>query len=119
LSDSFQKELRKFDAEQVLPAWDGLVRGQQARLEALKVPTMFVTTEAGDVEVRIFSHKSTWDSLFTFHWLGDHISRSRKTRFFLSEAAQGRARLGGHLVHERSGPVIARSLFLPHCAWLP
>jgi hypothetical protein len=50
LSDSFQKELRKFDAEQVLPAWDGLVRGQQARLEALKVPTMFVTTEAGDVE---------------------------------------------------------------------
>ena len=55
LSDSFQKELRKFDVERVLPAWDGLVRGQQARLEALKVPTMFVSNEAGDVEVRIFS----------------------------------------------------------------
>ncbi|KAH9991439.1 hypothetical protein BJV77DRAFT_529422 [Russula vinacea] len=50
LSDSFQKELRKFDVERVLPAWDGLVRGQQARLEALKVPTMFVSNEAGDVE---------------------------------------------------------------------
>jgi hypothetical protein len=55
LSDGFQKELRKFDVERVLPAWDGLVRGQQARLEALEVPTMFVTSEAGDVEVRVFS----------------------------------------------------------------
>ena len=53
MSDSFRMELRKFDAERVLPAWDGLVRGQQTRLEALKVPTMFVTNDAGDVEVRI------------------------------------------------------------------
>ncbi len=36
LSDNFQKEMRKFDVERVLPTWDGLVRGQQARLEALK-----------------------------------------------------------------------------------
>ena len=54
LSDGLQKELRKFDVERVLPAWDGLVRGQQVRFEALKVPTMFVTDEAVDVEVRIF-----------------------------------------------------------------
>jgi hypothetical protein len=53
MSDAFRTELRKFDAERVLPAWDGLVRSQQARLEALKIPTMFVTNEAGDVEVRI------------------------------------------------------------------
>ncbi|KAI9449647.1 hypothetical protein BJY52DRAFT_229432 [Lactarius psammicola] len=50
MSDAFQKELRKFDAERVLPAWDGLVRGQQARLEALKVPTMFVTNNPSDME---------------------------------------------------------------------
>ena len=53
MSDAFQTELRKFDAERVLPAWDGLVQGQQARLEALKVPTMFVTNDAGDTEVRV------------------------------------------------------------------
>jgi len=46
-------ELRKFDAERVLPAWDGLVRGQQARLEALKVPTMYVTSDAGQGEVSV------------------------------------------------------------------
>jgi len=50
MSDAFRTELRKFDAERVLPAWDGLVRGQQARLEALKVPTMFVTNDASDTE---------------------------------------------------------------------
>ncbi|KAH9049262.1 hypothetical protein EDB83DRAFT_2226946, partial [Lactarius deliciosus] len=50
MSDAFQKELRKFDAERVLPAWGGLVRGQQARLEALKVPTMFVTNGQSDME---------------------------------------------------------------------
>jgi len=50
MSDNFRKELRKFDVERVLPAWDALVRGQQARLEALKIPTMFVTSETGDVE---------------------------------------------------------------------
>jgi len=50
MSDNFRKELRKFDVERVLPAWDALARGQQARLESLKVPTMFVTGEIGDVE---------------------------------------------------------------------
>jgi len=53
MSDTFRTELRKFDAERVLPAWDRLVRSQQARLEALKVPTVFVTNDASDAEVRI------------------------------------------------------------------
>jgi hypothetical protein len=53
MSDGFRTELRKFDAERVLPAWDGLIRSQQARLEALKVPAMFVTNDASDAEVRI------------------------------------------------------------------
>ena len=53
MSDNLRKELRNFDVEHVLPAWDALVRCQQARLEAVKVPTMFVTSETGDVEVRI------------------------------------------------------------------
>jgi len=34
-----------------MPFWDNLVRGQQVRLEALKVPTMFVTNDPSDVEV--------------------------------------------------------------------
>lgn len=76
LSDGFQKELRKFDVERVLPAWDGLVRGQQARLEALEVPTMFVTSEAGDVEVRVFLPMLTWNFLLLF-WLRVHGFTSR------------------------------------------
>ena len=112
LSDGFQKELKKFDTERVLPAWDGLVRGQQARLEALKVPTMFVTSEAGDVEVRIIFPINRRRIPFFFSILA-RISRSCKTRFFLSEAAQGRARLGGDIVHERSSPVIARCSSCP------
>ncbi|OSX60525.1 hypothetical protein POSPLADRAFT_1047949 [Postia placenta MAD-698-R-SB12] len=50
LSDSFRKELRKFDSERVLPAWDGLVAKQQARLEALGVPVMYLTSIKTDRE---------------------------------------------------------------------
>ena len=51
MTDSFRAELRKFDRERVLPAWDGLVTKQQIALEALGVPTMFPSTEAMDREV--------------------------------------------------------------------
>lgn len=81
MSDNFRKELRKFDVERVLPAWDALVRGQQARLEALKVPTMFVTSETGDVEVRIQFLLNGRGIPFSFpYWLSGfmHASRSRK-----------------------------------------
>ena len=71
MSDSFRKELRKFDAERALPAWDALIRGQQARLEALKVPTMFVTSATGDVEVRIqFPLNGRGIPFFFLYWLG-------------------------------------------------
>jgi hypothetical protein len=73
MSDNFQKELRKFDIERVLPAWDALVQGQQARLEALKVPTMFITSETGDVEVRIqFILNGRGIPFFFLYWLGVH-----------------------------------------------
>ena len=52
MSDALQKELRKFDAERVRPSWEKLVRGQQARFEALKIPAMFVTNDKSDMEVR-------------------------------------------------------------------
>ena len=52
LTDAFRAELRKFDRERALPAWDGLVTKQQIALEALGVPTMFPSTEATDREVR-------------------------------------------------------------------
>ena len=52
MSDALQKELRNFDAERVRPTWGKLVRGQQARFEALKIPAMFVTNEPSDTEVR-------------------------------------------------------------------
>jgi len=49
LQDSFQRELRKHDEERSQLAWEGLVTRQQARLEQLGVPSMFVT---GDLSHR-------------------------------------------------------------------
>ncbi|KAE9395640.1 hypothetical protein BT96DRAFT_141127 [Gymnopus androsaceus JB14] len=45
LSDAFEKELKRFDMERVLPAWDGLVLQQQEALAQMGVPTMFSTTD--------------------------------------------------------------------------
>jgi hypothetical protein len=85
MSENLRKELRKYDIERVLPAWDALIRGQQARLEALKVPTMFVSSETGDVEVRIqFLPNERGIPFSILYWLGvhaclmSHVSRSRK-----------------------------------------
>ncbi|KAJ7162623.1 hypothetical protein C8R43DRAFT_1086492 [Mycena crocata] len=50
LSHAYEKELKRFDAERVLPAWDGLVTSQQAALAQLKVPTMFPTAVKTDRE---------------------------------------------------------------------
>ncbi|KAJ6627411.1 hypothetical protein B0H10DRAFT_1994408 [Mycena sp. CBHHK59/15] len=50
LSQAFEKELRRFDAERVLPAWDGLVTSQQAALAQRRIPTMFPTTVKNDRE---------------------------------------------------------------------
>lgn len=48
----FEKELLQFDRERVIPAWDGLISRQQATLESLGVPTMFVTEFGLDKDVR-------------------------------------------------------------------
>jgi hypothetical protein len=50
LNDAFRKELRKFDAERVLFAWDGLLQKQQSTLESLGVPTMFPSDLRADRE---------------------------------------------------------------------
>jgi len=48
MKQAFEKELRKFDQEQVLPAWDDLITKQQIALEKLGVPALFVTDSASD-----------------------------------------------------------------------
>ena len=89
MSDNFRKELRKFDVERALPAWDALVQGQQARLEALKIPTMFVTRETGDVEVCIQCFLNGRGIPFSFlYWFGVHscLMLTQNTLFCLLEA---------------------------------
>lgn len=61
MSTAFRKELHKFDAERALVAWDGMVAKQQMALEVLAVPTMFVSSDTSDMEVRM-----TLD-IFTMH----------------------------------------------------
>ncbi|KAL5487653.1 hypothetical protein ACEPAI_5761 [Sanghuangporus weigelae] len=46
----FENELNKFDRERVMPAWEGLIARQQAALEKMGVPAMFVTSEKPDME---------------------------------------------------------------------
>jgi hypothetical protein len=50
MSDAYKKEMHTFDTERVMIAWDGLVVKQQAALEKLQVPTMFVTSVKTDRE---------------------------------------------------------------------
>lgn len=51
MADAYKKDLHRFDAERVLVAWDGLVVKQQAALENLRVPTMFVTSDKANRQV--------------------------------------------------------------------
>jgi hypothetical protein len=51
MSQSFQKELEKFDKECALPAWDNLIVKQQMALEKLGVPSMFISNDKVDREV--------------------------------------------------------------------
>lgn len=55
MSDAYKKEMHTFDTERVMIAWDGLVVKQQAALEKLQVPTMFMTSVKTDREVRTLS----------------------------------------------------------------
>ena len=53
LTDAFKKEMDKFDRDRVIPAWDRLVSRQQMELAHSHVPTMFVTNQAEDRQVRL------------------------------------------------------------------
>ncbi|KAG8904400.1 hypothetical protein FRB99_001822 [Tulasnella sp. 403] len=43
--NDMERELRRFDVETALPAWDALVKKQQQTMENLGVPMMFPTTD--------------------------------------------------------------------------
>ncbi|KAF8351241.1 hypothetical protein F5887DRAFT_936518 [Amanita rubescens] len=45
LNDAYKKDLKKFDMERALPAFDGLIAKQQAALARLNVPTMFASDD--------------------------------------------------------------------------
>jgi hypothetical protein len=53
LTQAYRKELAKFDAQRVVAAWDGLISKQQAALESLGVPAMYVTDLTLDREVSL------------------------------------------------------------------
>jgi len=50
MREGYRKELHKFDAQRVIAAWDGLVSKQQAALESLGVPVMYVSDLTSDRE---------------------------------------------------------------------
>ena len=52
LTEAFKKEIDKFDRDRVIPAWDGLVSRQQMDLAHNRVPTMFISNQAEDRQVR-------------------------------------------------------------------
>ena len=55
MKQGFEKELQQFDRERVVPAWHGLFSRQQATLESLGVPTMFVTDSGPERDVRTYT----------------------------------------------------------------
>ena len=52
LTEAFKKEIDKFDQDRVIPAWDGLITRQQMELAHSRVPTMFVSNQVEDRQVR-------------------------------------------------------------------
>lgn len=64
MTEAFERELRKFDIERVLPAWDSLITSQQAALVSHDVPTMFPTTSVNNREV-CFPFLSTFKLKFS------------------------------------------------------
>ncbi|KZV71410.1 hypothetical protein PENSPDRAFT_577785 [Peniophora sp. CONT] len=50
LSDAIRQEIKQFEMERGLPAWDGLVAKHQAAMEVLTVPAMFVTSKPADLQ---------------------------------------------------------------------
>lgn len=54
MNDAYHGDLRRFDKERVVLAWDALIQKQQAALETLGVPTMFATTSQADCQVSTY-----------------------------------------------------------------
>ncbi|KAK1229488.1 hypothetical protein PQX77_007458 [Marasmius sp. AFHP31] len=52
LNDSYKQQLKKFDRERAISAWESLVAKQQEDLLALGVPTMFLTSNRSDRETQ-------------------------------------------------------------------
>ncbi|KAF7313492.1 hypothetical protein HMN09_00505100 [Mycena chlorophos] len=55
ISRAYEKELKQFDTERALLAWEQLVAKQQSALAQLNVPAMFPTTERTDREASLCS----------------------------------------------------------------
>lgn len=58
MTQAYKKELHKFDTQRVIAAWDGLISKQQAALESLGVPVMYVSDLTADREASAFHHPS-------------------------------------------------------------
>ena len=52
IQTAFKRELEKFDRNRALLAWDGLISKQQTTLTSHGVPTMSVSIEGADRDVR-------------------------------------------------------------------
>lgn len=67
--DAHKKEIRKFDTNRALSAWDSLVSQQQLKLQKLKVPTMHITTESPAREVCPFFNQMLFFFCHAHHQL--------------------------------------------------
>lgn len=59
MTDACGKELKKFDTERVVIAWDALLTKQQTALEIQRVPAMFITDVKADREVSLETKNGT------------------------------------------------------------
>lgn len=73
LNDAYKKDLKKFDMERALPAFDGLIAKQQAVLTRLNVPTMSVSD---DTELREVSSTCllVWATLKETYYSANNVS---------------------------------------------
>ena len=53
MTQAYKKEVHKFDTQRVIAAWHGLVSKQQAALESLGVPVMYVSELTADREASV------------------------------------------------------------------
>jgi hypothetical protein len=66
--------MNKFDRDRVLPAWDGLMSKQQAVLQSLNCPLMYVTNMTADMQVRALIQS------FSLRWLMNLFAETTANR---------------------------------------